>query len=1039
MFTKLLRRFFRTSLVIAIAAAALFGQQNRAALRGLITDEMGSAIVGASVTITDANGQARTTVSNDEGVYTFSGLAPGKYNLRAAAQGFAAFSDEEVELKAGQRPSLDLVLKVTIEEQKVTVAIETPVSTDASANANQTVISGKDLDALPDDPAELAAALQALAGPSMGPNGGQIFVDGFSGGSLPSKSSIREIRINQNPFAAENDQPSGRVDVLTKPGTDKLRGNAFLNFNDESLNSRNPFATTSPKRTPFQVRQFGATLSGPLVANKASYFVNFERREVDDNELVTANILDPNLNRLTIGAGVLTPRRFINFSPRVDYALNTNNFLVIRYSYNASNLQNNGVGSFSLPERGYTALSTSHNLQLTETAIINPTTINETRFQYTRSLNEYLGDSSQPTLVVIGSFIGGSSQVGHFENTDQRWELTNFTAIQKGQHAYKIGGRLRGLHIVTNNPANFGGQFVFTGGLVPQLDANGNVISTAPIAVDSLERYRRNKLLSARVQSPTNPQGDLTLLDLRARGGGAAQFSINTGNPKASVSQFDASVYVQDDWRIRPNLTFSYGLRYENQTNLHSPLNFAPRLAVAWSPGANSARPPKMVMRGGFGVFYNRFGEAQTLLARRFNGVTQQQFLFRESPLYVPDENGNLVYVPPTAGGPLDAFPGLPQMTGSGTGRQTIYRVAPDLTTPTVYGGSFQVERQLPYKFTMFAGIFMLQIQHVIRLRDINAPLPGSITQANPAGVRPDGNAGDIYQIESSARFRQRQIFVGFNNRFSRTVSFFGNYSISHSNNDADGQGSGSLPANSYDLRAEYGRSGFDIRHRFSFGGTWTLPWWGFSLNPFILASSGAPFNIVTGADTNGDGQFSDRPSFAQAGVACSGAAKPVNVVCTQFGNFNLQPAPGEPLIPRNYGQSPGYFVVNLTASKTWTFGTLHSGKSAASSTPKAQPGTVKSSTGGTAPAKAATSSIPGLGSGGLGGGGNKEAKRYSMQFSLGIQNLLNRTNLQPLEGNLSSPAFGESLGLNGFGGIGIPGSAGAGNRRITGRIRFSF
>jgi hypothetical protein len=1029
MFTKLLRRFLKTTLIIAIAVAAAFGQQNRAALRGLITDELGAAIVGAAVTITDANGQAKTTVSNNEGIYAFNGLAPGKYNLRAAAKGFAASGDVEVELKAAQRQSFDLTLKVTIEEQKVTVGGETPVSTDANANANQTVISGKDLDALPDDPDELAAALQALAGPSMGPNGGQIFIDGFSGGSLPSKSSIREIRINQNPFAAENDQPSGRIDVFTKPGTDKLRGSSFLNFNDESLNSRNPFATTSRKRTPFQVRQFGGNLSGPLVANKASYFVDFERREVNDNELVRATILDPNLNRVTIGTGVLTPRRFISFSPRVDYALNTNNTLVLRYSYNHANLQNNGVGNFSLPERGYTALSTTHNIQLTETAIINPTTINETRFQFTRSRNESLGDSSNRTLIVSGAFVGGGSQVGHFVNTDQRWEANNFTAIQKGQHAYKIGGRLRGVHIDNINPSNFGGQYVFTGGLVPQLDANGAVISTVPIAVDSLERYRRFKLLN----------GQVSALVLRARGGGAAQFSINTGNPEASVSQVDFSIYGQDDWRVRPNITLSYGLRYENQTNTHSPLNFAPRLAVAWSPGAaNSAHPPKMVIRAGFGLFYNRFGENQTLQARRFNGVNQQQFLFRESPLYVPDQNGNLVYTPPTTTTELDAFPGLPQLTGAGATRQITYRVAPDLRTPTVYGGGIQVERQLPYKFTMFAGIFLLQIQHVVRIRDINAPVPGSITQANPNGVRPYGNVGDIYQFESSATFNQRQIFVGFNNRFNRTVSFFGNYSLSHSNNDADGQGSRGFPANSYDLRAEYGRSGFDIRHRFSFGGTWSLPWWGVSLNPFILASSGGAFNITTGADTNGDGQFSERPSFAPAGVACSGAAKPANVVCTQFGNFNLQPALGEPLIPRNYGQARGYFIVNLTASKTWTFGTIHSGKSAANSTPIAQPGAAKSGAGGTAAAKPATSGIPGVGPGGL-GGASKEAKRYSMQFSISFQNLLNRPNLQPFEGNLSSPAFGESLGLNGFGGFGAPGSAGAGNRRVTGRIRFSF
>src|SRR5258705_2602208 len=116
----------------------------------------------------------------------------------------------------------------------------------------------------------------------MGRNGGQIFVDGFSGGRLPPKESIREIRINQNPFAAENDQPSGRIDILTRPGTDKLRGSASFNFNDESLNSRNPFAISSSKRTPFQLRQYNFSLSGPLVKRKASYFVDVNRGETDD-------------------------------------------------------------------------------------------------------------------------------------------------------------------------------------------------------------------------------------------------------------------------------------------------------------------------------------------------------------------------------------------------------------------------------------------------------------------------------------------------------------------------------------------------------------------------------------------------------------------------------------------------------------------------------------------------------------------------------------------------------------------------------------
>src|SRR6266446_6922702 len=898
---------FVSFVLIAAFATSVFAQ-GRASLRGLITDEFGAAIVGATVTLTDASGAKKTATTNADGTYSFTGLTPGKYKVSAIAVGFATSEDAEVDVSAGRRDPFNISLKIATIESQVKINAETPLSTDSSANANQTVISGRDLDALPDDPTELAAALQALAGPSIGPNGGQIFIDGFSGGNMPPKESIREIRINQNPFAAENDQPSARIEILTRPGSDKLRASASFNFNDESLNSRNPFQINSSKRTPFQIRQLGGNLSGPLKKGKASFFLEVNRNEVDDNGIVRATILDPSYNIVQIGQGVVLPTRFTGFSPRIDYAINPRNTLVTRYNFNHSVSRNSGVNGFSLPERAFDSSFTSHVFQVTETAVLNATTINETRFQFAHNRSEQLGNNTIPVLNVSGSFIGGGSQIGHASNTTNRWELQNFTQIQKGMHTIKFGGRIRDVHISDISPNNFGGQWIFTGGIS---------------GLTSIQRYQRTLQLMQQGQTPAQ---------IRAAGGGAAQFSISTGNPLATVSQFDIEPYVQDDWRYKPNLTFSFGLRYEIQNHAATKFGFAPRFALAWSPGAaNATKPPKTVIRAGTGVFYNRFGENQTLTANRNNGTGVQQFIFAESanPL-VPTDPATLTLLNSygCANGSFtpDCISKVPSVAGASPLQQSIWRVQPNLRVPTVYVAGSQVERQLPHNFTVSVGAYAIRILHVIRVRDINAPIPGTFTAANPNGIRPNPG-GEINQFEGTGRFHQEQMFVGFNSRLNPQFSLSGNYVLSKTMNDTDGQGSSSLfPANSYDTSGEWGRGLGDVRHRFFLFGTYNNPkLWKLTFSPFVTASSAPPFNITTGIDSNLDRVFADRPSFVGADANC---ASPF-IKCTRFGNFNLLPLAGETIIPRNYGRATGSFTANLRISRSFGFGDVHKASAA--------------------------------------------------------------------------------------------------------------
>jgi len=884
-------------LVIALCASLpglVFAQQRVGSLRGQVLDELGGAIIGASVTVIDSKGVEKSAVTNDGGTYVINGLAPGKYTVRATNAGFGMSETPDVEVTAGKPVQFDITLKVAIEEQKVTVNTDNrELSTEPENNAGAVVLKDADLDSLPDDPDDLAAALQALAGPSAGPNGGQIFVDGFTGGRLPPRASIREIRINANPFSAEYDRLGfGRIEILTRPGTDRYRGQVSFNFNDDALNSRNPFADSRP---PIQTRQYGGNFGGPISKKKASFFIDFDKRDINDQALIVATVLDANNNIVGFNETVAIPSRRTTFSPRVDYQINQNNTLIGRYNYTKTT-RVTGVGGFSLPTRAYDTQGNEQSIQLTETAIINKTIVNETRFQFEHQSNSQDADNSIPTLQVSEAFTGGGSQVGQSHSTTKDWELTNNTSFAIGKHALKAGARLRGVHIDQFSPQNFGGTYSFFGGSFgPKLDANDQVIAgTQPIT--SIERFRRTQVFL---------DEGLSGLQIRALGGGASQFSLSSGNPESKVSQFDIGGYVQDDWKVRPNFTLSLGLRYENQSNVDSNLNFGPRVGFAWSPGGTQS---KTVVRGGYGVFYERISESLTMTAERLNGVNQQQFTVQNPDFFplIPTPDQLVAF----------AVPG------------TVYRLADNLEAPYTLQSVISVERQLPHNLTLATSYINVRTLHVLRTRPLNAPLPGTFIPGVPTSgvfplncadfIPPDINPStrcNVFEYESSGRFNQNQLIVNFNSRLHRNATVTAFYVFSKANSDADGVGS--LPANPYDLSTEYGRASTDVRHRFVMTGNFRAPW-GITLAPFVIINSGRPFNITLGRDINGDTFNIERPALAPAGADCSDT---INIKCTPYGNFKLTFAPGDVMIPRNFGEGPGSTSVNLRVSKTWSFG----------------------------------------------------------------------------------------------------------------------
>jgi hypothetical protein len=986
---NLVRLLALSASLLAAQTAKVQGPAPGGNLRGQVTDPSAASIPGAMVILQGTEKVPLRQTTDVSGMFTFKSVPPGTYTLRVLRKGFAPF--ELMNLKISGPTTFNVPMTVAAEAQEVTVTEESgKVSVDPNSNVGALVLKGADLDALSDDPDQLSDDLQALAGPSAGPSGGQIFIDGFSGGQLPPKSSIREIRVNQNPFSAEYDRLGfGRIEVFTKPGTDRFRGQLMTGFSDNEFNARNPFVDQRP---PYQSRLFMGNVSGPLT-KKISFSFDVQDRSIRENAVINATILDSTLTPQHLSQAMVTPEQRLSLVPRLDFQLTDKITLTARYAYTHINNQDQGIGNYSLTTRAYDAISNENTLQLTETAMINVHTVNETRFQFMRGTSQQNGDNSVPTIQVLDAFTGGGAQIGRSYDNQNRYELNNMTSIAKGVHAWKFGGRLRVATLADNSPQNFGGTYLFGGGEAPLLDANNQpVLGTGggytTTQISSIERYRRTLFFLN--------QG-MTAAQIRALGGGATQFSIAGGTPLSSLNQTDLGVFFLDDWRARPNLTLSYGLRYENQTNISDHKDFSPRLSFAWGMDGGAKKQAKTVLRGGMGIFYDRIASGLSLNAMRFNGITQQQYIVQNP----------------------DFYPVIPALSDLATNRvsATTWHEDSTLSAPYIMQGAIGIDRQLPHNTAVSVMYNYSRGVRLLRSVNINTPLA--------SGVLPYVNAGNLYMYESTGLMRQKQLITNINTRFTKNVSLWGFYMLNYANGDTDG-GSSSFPASAYNFHSEWGPTSFDVRQRLFLGGSVNAPF-GIMLAPFITASSGLPFNIVVGRDINGDTVLNDRPAFATNASAAG-------VVTTPWGIFNINPGSGDQIIPRNYGRGPAQFNVNMRLMRTWGFG-----KKGESGPGDFGPG--GGGRGGRGPG--GMMGGPGMmgGRGGMGRGGpfgaTSTGKRFNLTFSISARNLFNRVNLATPVGNLSSTFFGESTSLaSGFGSMG---SSVASNRRIDMQLRFTF
>lgn len=697
------------------------------------------------------------------------------------------------------------------------------------------------------------------------------------------------------------------------------------------------------------------------------------------------------------------PRQRTNIGPRLDWALTKNNTLTARYQYWRDTETDSGIGRFTLPSQAYNSKDIEHTIQIGDTQIYGAKVVNETRFQYLRELDSQNPLDLNPSVSVPGSFNGGGSGTVSNDHEDH-YEVQNYTSVIRGNQTIKFGARLRAVRDASFSTGGFNGSFTFS--LLQNTTSPNNpneITSGTPADCPSFTRNPHPNPPCAISLQYADEQLNVNATPL------ATQLQYTTGIPTASVTTFDAGLYIQDDWRVRPNITLSGGLRFESQSYIQDHADWAPRFGIAWGVGGRSG-PPKVVIRGGAGIFYDRFSEGNILEVQRLNGTTQQQFTVNNPTCF------------PGVDQPLANFSNC----GATQSVSAVYRTSPRFRAPGTLQAAISVERQLTKTSTL--SLTYLHSRGFDQLTSINANAPFPGTPCSPC-VTPNPG-GPVYEYISEGIFKQNQFIVNTNWRAGAKVQLFGYYTLNYANGDtansANGETSGGFASNSYNLSQDYGRTSYDIRHRLFFGGSVALPS-SFRLNPFMVVSSGSPFNITVPEDLNGDTEFSDRPGFVST-TTCATVVTPTppsTVFCTPFGTLDSNPAPGERLVPINSATGPAHVTLNLRLTRTFAFG------------PKVQASGGNRGGGG--------------GGGGYGGGGRggprgplfgtgpqlsgpSSDRRYNLTLGVSARNVFNKVNLSNPSGVLGAQFFDRSNSL-----VGGPFSQGVANRRIDLQATFSF
>jgi len=813
-------RSFALGLILLLPRAAFAanatspGAPAAPAVHGVIADPTGAIVPGAEVDLVDPSGAVAGTIHSD-GEGNFQLVAPhaGSFTLVVSEPGFETVSTPVViaapsAVSAAVAPAAAAILPapVHIVLPIAAVASTIRVNGDSSedltapdANHDSSVMTSSDLKALPIFDNDYATAMSAFLDQSVSDTGGTgLMVDGVEANrATVSASAVQEIRINQDPYSAQYYWPGrGQMEIITKSTADHYHGQFNFLYRNSGLNAQNALAPTKP----FEQRQnYEGHVTGPIPHSpKTSFLGSFNRVLYDQDSVVSATLAPTTADPTgAYNANVYAPARDTEFSARVAHQFRVGASGYVQYSYQDSTAQNQGVGGQTLAAAGYNNQYREDDFVAHLDQTLSATMLNQVSLVGERDSNRNSNVAEGPQINVPGNFLAGSAQADSL-GSEYNVRVYDMMTWTRGRNMIKLGAGTP--HIdrrAYDDYTNSLGTYVFG----PTLAADGlTVLQTA------FQNYAAN-LPSAYTQ--------------------------NTGVVHFIYHQQEMGAFIQDQFKVNSRFQITPGIRYDWQDFLATRrLGFSPRVSFAWMLSEQS----KTVLRGGGGIYYDRFGSGPLLDLARYGNAAGRALVLSLNPATLPSTG----CVPITNCLTLSAQP------------PSLAELAPNAKIPyqIQYGAS--IERQLGEKATGVVSVYSARGIDSFRSVDINAP-----TLESGYTVRPDPAYGRIRQMQPEGFWQGDGMDISYRGRLNKYFTGFGRYTWSHY--DSDTGGIGWFPQNQYDPNDEWARTGFDRRNRLGMYAIFN-PEGVLNLSAGIFANSGTPWTVLTGTDAYGDDLFNTRP-----------------------------------------------------------------------------------------------------------------------------------------------------------------------------------